>query len=65
MKYKRPMDLVQVKNPRTGGYILIDRAFGKIIEHKNTWGAYHGIPIRPVNHPESQVKDGNLDTHGL
>jgi len=37
--------LSQLKNPRSGRYVLIDRAAGKIIGHKETNGAYKGVPI--------------------
>lgn len=38
-------DIVQVKNPKTGHYVKIDRVEGKIIGHKKTAGPYKGIPI--------------------
>ena len=38
-------DLVQVRNPKTGKYILIDRAKGVILEHKETKGPYKDVPI--------------------
>jgi len=38
-------DVVQVKNPRTGNYVKIDRGKGKIISHKKSSGPYKGIPI--------------------
>lgn len=43
-KLKQP-DLVQVKNPRTGRYVKIDRTQGKIIDHKKSEGPYEGIPV--------------------
>jgi len=39
------MELVQVRNPRTGNYILIDKATGMIVEHKETSGTYDDIPV--------------------
>lgn len=38
-------DIVQVKNPRSGHFVKIDRAAGKIIDHKKTSGAYKNVPI--------------------
>ena len=38
-------DIVQVKNPRTGHYVKIDRAAGTIIDHKKSNGAYKGVPV--------------------
>ena len=38
-------DIVQVKNPRSGRFVKIDRNAGKIISHKSTSGPYKGVPI--------------------
>ena len=38
-------DLVQAKNPRTGKYIKIDRAAGRIVAQKSTKGPYKGIAM--------------------
>lgn len=38
-------DVVQVKNPKSGKYVKIDRAQGKIISHKKSEGPYKGVPI--------------------
>jgi len=38
-------DIVQVKNPKTGRYVKIDRTAGKIVSHKKSKGPYKGIPI--------------------
>lgn len=38
-------DIVQVKNPKTGRYVQIDRDAGKIIKHKKSEGPYKDIPI--------------------
>lgn len=38
-------DIVQVKNPRSGHFVKIDRTAGKIIDHKKTDGAYKNVPI--------------------
>jgi hypothetical protein len=37
--------IVQLKNPKTGKYIKIDRRKGQIIDHKQTCGPYKDIPI--------------------
>ena len=36
---------VQVKNPKTGKYVKIDRLKGNIISHKKSEGPYKGIRI--------------------
>lgn len=38
-------DVVQIKNPRTGRYVKIDRSAGKIIAHKKSPGTYKGVPV--------------------
>ncbi len=38
-------DIVQVRNPRSGHFVKIDRSAGKIISHKATRGAYKNVPI--------------------
>lgn len=38
-------DIVQVKNPKTGHYVKIDRSAGKIIAHKKSSGKYKGVPV--------------------
>jgi hypothetical protein len=38
-------DIVQVKNPKSGHYVKIDRAVGKIIAHKSSEGPYKNVPI--------------------
>lgn len=38
-------DVVQVKNPRSGHYVKIDRAAGRILSHKKTEGPYANVPI--------------------
>ena len=38
-------DVVQVKNPRSGKYVKIDRAQGRIIGHKKSEGPYKGVPV--------------------
>ena len=38
-------DIVQTKNPRTGKYVKIDRARGRIIDTKKSTGPYKGIPV--------------------
>lgn len=38
-------DVVQVRNPKTGRYVKIDRASGKILGHKKSAGPYKNIPV--------------------
>ena len=38
-------DVVQVRNPRTGHYVKIDREAGKIIANKISSGPFKGVPI--------------------
>jgi hypothetical protein len=38
-------DVVQLKNPKSGHYVKIDRSAGMIISHKKSEGPYKGIPI--------------------
>jgi len=42
---KQKKDIVQTKNPRTGKYVKIDRAAGKIVAHKSTSGPYKNVPV--------------------
>ena len=42
---RRDRDIVQVKNPRTGRYVKIDRGEGRILEHKKSDGPYKGVPV--------------------
>ncbi len=38
-------DIVQVKNPKTGHYVKIDRSAGRILDQKKSEGPYKGIPF--------------------
>lgn len=38
-------DIVQIKNPRTGHYVKIDRTVGKIMDQKKSEGPYKNVPI--------------------
>lgn len=38
-------DIVQVKNPKSGHYVKIDRGAGKILSHKKSTGQYKGVPV--------------------
>jgi len=42
---KKKKDIVQVKNPRSGRYVKIDRDQGKIIAHKKSAGPYKNVPV--------------------
>lgn len=44
-KKKSGSDIVQVKNPRSGKYVKIDRAKGKILDHKKSEGPYKNVPV--------------------
>lgn len=44
-KKKNESDIVQVKNPRSGKYVKIDRAEGKILDHKKSEGPYKNVPV--------------------
>lgn len=41
----KSQNVVQVKNPRSGHYVKINRAQGKIVAHKTSPGPYKGIPV--------------------
>ena len=38
-------DVVQVKNPRSGRYVKIDRSEGRILDHKKSDGPYKNVPV--------------------
>lgn len=38
-------NVVQVKNPKSGHYVKIDRSAGKIVSHKKSNGPYKGVPV--------------------
>lgn len=42
---QKKRDVVQVKNPRTGRYVKIDRSAGKIIGTKKSGGKYKNVPV--------------------
>ena len=37
--------IVQTKNPKTGRYVKIDRAAGRIIDTKKSPGPYKNVPV--------------------
>lgn len=41
----KKQDVVQIKNPKSGHYVKIDRSEGKIISHKKSDGPYKGVPV--------------------
>lgn len=45
MATTKKKDVVQVKNPKSGHYVKIDRAAGKIIGHKKSPGPYKNVPV--------------------
>ena len=42
---EKKKDVVQVKNPRTGKYVKIDRSAGKIVSSKKSEGPYRNVPV--------------------
>lgn len=38
-------NVVQIKNPKSGHYVKIDRSIGKIVSHKKSDGPYKGVPV--------------------
>jgi len=42
---KKKSDVVQIKNPKSGRYVKINRSKGKIISHKKSEGPYKGVPV--------------------
>ncbi len=42
---KKKRDVVQIKNPKSGRYVKIDRSKGRIIDHKKSDGPYKNVPI--------------------
>jgi hypothetical protein len=38
-------NVVQTKNPKTGRYVKIDRAAGRIVDSKKSPGPYKGVPV--------------------
>lgn len=38
-------DIVQVRNPKSGHYVKIDRTEGKILDHKKSKGPYKNVPV--------------------
>lgn len=42
---RKKRDVVQIKNPRTGRYVKIDRSAGRILSHKKTAGKYKNVPV--------------------
>ncbi|CAB5506136.1 hypothetical protein THERMOS_2241 [Bathymodiolus thermophilus thioautotrophic gill symbiont] len=41
----RKHDVVQVRNPRSGHYVKIDRTEGRIMSHKKSAGKYKNVPV--------------------
>ena len=42
---KKDRDIVQIKNPKTGRYVKIDRSKGRITGHKKSYGPYKNVPV--------------------
>jgi hypothetical protein len=45
---KRKPDVVQLRNPRSGHYVKVDRTHGRIPDTKKTRGPYRNVPIVPL-----------------
>jgi hypothetical protein len=43
-------DVIQVKNPKSGHYVKIDRSEGRIISHKKSEGPYKNVPVARKGH---------------
>lgn len=37
--------ILQILNPRTGRYVLVDRDAGEVLEHREEEGPYPGVPV--------------------
>ena len=58
VRRNRKAEIVQIKNPKTERYVMIDRATGRIIKYKKTKGPYKNIPIaRKRRRKEDQGSD--------
>ena len=44
---KKP-EIVQLRNPRSGRYVKVDRTHGRIVDHKRSEGPYKNVPIVPL-----------------
>jgi len=60
-------DVVQVKNPRSGKYVKIDRSKGQILSHKKSEGPYKGIPVAGTSSvlKLERISGSPLDVPGL
>ncbi|MDH4028526.1 MAG: hypothetical protein OEU95_06830 [Nitrospirota bacterium] len=38
-------NIVQVRNPKSGHYVKIDRTAGKIVSHKKSSGPFKNVPV--------------------
>lgn len=41
----RGRDIVQIRNPKTGYYVKIDRSVGRILSSKKSKGKYANVPV--------------------
>ena len=53
-------DLVQLRNPRTGLYVKIDKAIGAILSHKKSPGPYKGIRIHGGKKNEKKQENASI-----
>jgi len=49
--------IVQIKNPKSGKYVKIDRSKGKIISYKKTKGPYKNILIVGAKDDSENTKE--------
>jgi hypothetical protein len=42
---EKKKDVVQVRNPKSGHYVKIDRSEGRIVSHKKSQGPYKAVPV--------------------
>lgn len=45
---KTKPEIVQLRNPRSGRYVKVDRTHGRIVAHKRSDGPYKNVPIIPL-----------------
>jgi hypothetical protein len=49
-------ELVQVCNPKTLKFVLIDKTLGSIIQHKRSRGPYKTVPIKGTRYDVKEQK---------
>ena len=51
---------VQIRNPKSGCYVLIDRLFRTILAHSNSEIPFHGIQIKTIGGEHADTKEGRI-----